>query len=140
MTSKKINDSAFKTMTTLSLIANTVWGTLFLLLLVACVFNSEAVLNSTKDSISPNELFGNLIVLFLILSAIVVILCWFCIRGISRMKKGELRGFYTYALTNGLWALLQIYIGSDGTIPYLISGVVSIIFIFYFALKLPKFS
>lgn len=140
MTNENLNVGTFKIVTMLSLIANIVWGILFSILLIACILNGQAIIDSTKDTISPDAFFGNIIVLFLILSVVVVLLCWFCISGIRKMKKGERSGFYSYAIANALWALLQINIGSDGTVPYIVSGLISIGFIFYFALKLPKLS
>lgn len=132
-------DRGFKTMISLSYIANAIWGVLFLILLVACIGNSQAIIDATKDRIAPTEIFGSLIALFLILSLVVVALCIICIIGLNLMKRKTKKGFFLYAVANACWALLQIYIGSDDSFTFLASGLVSIVFIFYFTVQLPKF-
>ncbi|WP_066757943.1 hypothetical protein [Crocinitomix algicola] len=133
------NKNLFKTFTSLAYIANVIWAVLFSILLIGCILNGEAILNAAPDSINPEGFFGSLIALFLVLSIVVVTLCVLSILGLNKMRANARKGYFLYVISNGVWALLQIYIGSDGTIFYLASGLISIVFIFYFTVQLPKF-
>ena len=123
-------------MTILSYIGNVICALLCMVLLIACVTNGT----SMEKSGMFDGLFAGLLGVFAIMSALVIVMCWLCIIGITKMKKGIRRGFILYLIGNGLWVILLIYSGRDGGLTALLGALVSIGFIAYYAMKIPKLS
>ena len=127
--------STFKTITILSFIGNGIWALLFLLLFVACIVNGAAVIKS----VSLDNFFGGAIVFFTLLSAVILGVCLTALIGVVKMRKGKRQGFVLYAVANGLWSMLLFYAGTDkGGSLFWIAGIISLLFIGYYALRLPK--
>lgn len=136
MNAEKKKSGAFNTLTILSYIGNAILALLFMILLIGCITNGTNFENSKAFS----GLFGGLLGVFAIMSILVIVTCWLCINGVAKMKKGKRRGFMFYLIGNGLWVLLLIYGGSEGSLPFLICALISIGFIVFYAMKLPKMS
>ncbi|MDG1915491.1 MAG: hypothetical protein P8I55_13000 [Crocinitomix sp.] len=60
--------------------------------------------------------------------------------GVVKMKKGNKRGLLYYLIGNGLWVVLLIYAGREGSLVYLSSALISIGFTGFYAMMLPKLS
>ncbi len=134
---EKSGSSMYKTMNILSYIGNGVWGILFLLLFVACIVNGAAV----ASTVSLDSFFGGAIAFFAFLSALVVALCVVSIIGVLKMRKGKRKGFFLYAIANGLWALVLFYAASDnGGFNLIAGGVISFAFVYYYGMRLGKLS
>ncbi|NOQ73334.1 MAG: hypothetical protein GQ574_15115 [Crocinitomix sp.] len=134
MSAKKKESGAFGVMSVLSYIGNGIWALLFMILLIACITNGTSMQNSgTFDG-----LFGGMIGVFAAMSALVIIMCWLCISGVAKMKKGNRRGFMFYLIGNGLWIMLLIYAGREGNVTFLSGAVISIVFVTFYAMNLPK--
>jgi hypothetical protein len=136
MSGKIKTSGAFGVMSVLSYIGNGLWALLFMIFLIGCIINGKDMVNGG----SFEALFGGMLGVFALMSALIVILCWLCISGVSKMKKGIRKGFIFYLIGNGLWSVLLIYGGRDGTVYMLGGALVSIIFIGFYAMKLPKMS
>lgn len=129
------NSSTFKTMAILSYVGNGVWAFLFLLLFIGCVVNGAAMLKS----VSLDNFFGGAIMFFTVISALVMVVCLVSIIGVVKMKNGKRRGFFLYAIANGLWSLLLFYAGTgDGGTVFWIGGIISLLFIGFYMLRLHK--
>ncbi len=136
MSAQNIKSGAFKTMTVLSYLGNVICALLCMVLLIACITNGTSMENSEMF----DGLFSGLLGVFAVMSALVIGMCWLCIIGVAKMKKGLRRGFILYLIGNGLWVVLLIYSGSDGSLPSLLGALISIGFIAYYAMKIPKLS
>ena len=134
MSAKKKESGAFGVMSVLSYIGNGVLALLFMILLIACITNGTSMANSgTFDG-----LFGGMIGVFAVISALVILISWLCIIGVAKMKKGNRRGLMFYLIGNGLWVILLIYTGRDGSLTFLSGALISIVFTAFYAMKLPK--
>ena len=134
MSAKNKKSSAFNTMATLSYVGNGLWALLFIILLIGCVTNGTSIANSGGMS----ELVGGVVGVMAAMSLIVIIMCFLCIRGVAKMKKGDRSGFMLYLIGNGLWIALLIYGGRTGSIPFLAGALISTGFTGFYAMKLPK--
>lgn len=129
------NSSTFKTMSILSFVGNGIWAFLFLLLFIGCVVNGAALMKS----VSLDSFFEGAIMFFAVISALIIAACLVAIVGVVKMKNGKRRGFFLYAIANGLWSLLLFYAGTgDGGTIFWIGGIISLLFIGFYMLRLHK--
>ncbi|MFT5824024.1 MAG: hypothetical protein ACI8ZM_005290 [Crocinitomix sp.] len=136
MSAENNKSGALGAMSVLSYIGNGLWALLFMILLIGCITNGTDFENSSAF----DGLFGGMLGLFAVMSLLVIIMCWLCIIGVAKMKKGNRRGFMLYLIGNGLWVMLLIYGGRDGSVALLFGAILSIVFIAFFAMKIPKMS
>jgi|GEM_PF-2323880 len=131
---QKEKQRTFQSFTMLSYIGNAVWGILFLILFIGCIINGEAMLKDGEDT--------SRLTFYLIASAVILISCIFCIIGVMGMKRGRKKGFKNYAIGSVIWVLLLFYDSTFGRGTYgmlfPIIASVSIVFVIYYALRLPK--
>ena len=130
-TAKFKKNSLFTTMTTLSFIGNIIWFILFGILLSGSLMNSASIV----ESFSVDGIKGGIMFIFAIISAIVVSSCIVSLIGLVKMRKGKKRGFGYYAIGNGVWVLMMIYM-TFGDYGYaIVSAIISILFILFFFFK-----
>lgn len=129
-----LRSGLFNTMSILAFVGNGVWGLLFLLLLIGCTVNGAAMMEST----TLNNFFGGIVMFFAIASLLMVLSCVVAFVGVLRMRKGYKRGFFLYASGNGIWILAVLYAAIEGGMTYVLGGILSLLFVAYFASNLGK--
>lgn len=130
--SPKQRQPIYQSMSLLAYIGNTLWGILFLILLIACVINGNAVLKTGDPS--------SYIYFYMVVSAIVVLACVLCILGLLGMKRKRKKGFYLYSIGNIIWVGLLFYNPTNYGWIFPVLAVISGVFTIFFALRLPKYS
>ena len=133
MSAQPKKSKAFSTISVLSYIGNSICALLAMILLIASISNGT---NLSKSG-SFDALFGSLMA---VMAVLVIVMCYLCIMGVAKMKKGNKRGLLYYLIGNGLWVVLLIYAGREGSLVYLSSALISIGFTGFYAMMLPKLS
>lgn len=132
----KAKNGVFRTFAILSYIANGLSAVIFLWFFMACLINGVAAIeSSTLDS-----LFGGGMLVFAAMGGLLFAVSILSILGVAKMQRGKRVGYFIYAISNGLWALILFYAASSGQVWLFLMGLVSLVFIGYFALRLPKLS
>ncbi len=136
MSAQPKKSKAFSTISVLSYIGNSICALLAMILLIASISNGT---NLSKSG-SFDALFGSLMGVMAVMAVLVIVMCYLCIMGVAKMKKGNKRGLLYYLIGNGLWVVLLIYAGREGSLVYLSSALISIGFTGFYAMMLPKLS
>ena len=139
MSAQPKKSKAFSTISVLSYIGNSICALLAMILLIASISNGT---NLSKSG-SFDALFGSLMgvmAVMAVMAVLVIVMCYLCIMGVAKMKKGNKRGLLYYLIGNGLWVVLLIYAGREGSLVYLSSALISIGFTGFYAMMLPKLS
>jgi len=129
-----LRSGLFNAMSILAFVGNGLWAFLFLLLLIGCTVNGAAMMEST----TLNNFFGGIVMFFALASLLMVLSCVVAFVGVLRMRKGYKRGFFLYAGGNGVWILVVFYAAIEGGMTYVLGGILSLLFIVYFASNLGK--
>jgi hypothetical protein len=131
--------SFFRTIVLLSHIGNFFTVLVFLFLLIGAI-------NSVGTSTKQTEMFGFQFASMSYLKYVsmgVLFICLLTFIGVFSMKRGKRRGFFIYAIPNGIWACLLFYFATDATslkfFLQLWSGL-TVLFIILFATLIPKLS
>ncbi len=120
-------ENIFKIVTTLGYIGNIILVIAFSIMLIACVINGKALL----ESVSLDQFVGKIVFVYAFFSGIMVLLGIFSIIGLRRMQKGIKRGFLFYVIPNSIW-VLNLFYASEGSVTFIVLAVVSVMFIIYY--------
>ena len=131
--------SFFRTIVLLSHIGNFFTVLVFVFLLIGSI-NSEGTSDTQK------EMFGFQFAFMSYLKYVamgVLFICLLTFIGVFSMKRGKRRGFFLYAIPNGIWACLLFYFSMDESSLQLFLQVwsaITVLFIVLFATRIPKLS
>lgn len=117
---------AVKTLSIFAYIGNGFWGLVILIVILwalAASASFERIMN--LQVLEPGALLAG--------GLIAVVLCALPIFGAAMMTKGKKSGFWLYAVSNGLWVLLNF---ASGVPQNIFVGAISLGFIIGFATQL----
>ncbi len=129
--------SFFSTIVLLSHIGNFFTILIFAFLFIAAM-NNESI--STKETTFFGYTFASMTYLKYVALGVLFI-CLLTFIGVFSMKRGKRRGFFIYAIPNGIWACLLFYFSMDiETLGFImkIFSAITVLFIILFATRIPK--